>query len=103
MTSSASAPLRFVVLLTSVAVALLLLLTGVIAPASADDGLDEDAVTITSVYHEVVAGDTLWDIAAGFTPPGDDVRRTIHDIKVINDLGSSEIQVGQLLAIPVSF
>lgn len=101
MTISASAPLRFVVLLTALAVALLLLLTGP-APARAGDSAS-DAVVVTHVQHQVVAGDTLWEIAAGYTLPGDDVRVSIHRIKAANGLTSSEIHAGQVLVIPVDF
>ena len=99
MTISASTPLRVVVLLTSVAVALILLLTGAVA---ATDGSNGETVT-AHVEQEVRAGDTLWDIAAVYTEPGDDIRETIHDIRVANDLESSVIVVGQILAIPLEF
>jgi LysM repeat protein len=101
MTISASAPLRVVVLLTSVALALVLLLTGAVV-ASANDGTADSIVT-AHIEHEVVVGDTLWDIAAEYTTPGDDVRDTIHDIKVANQLPSSVIVTGQILSIPLDF
>jgi len=101
MTISASAPLRVVVLLTSVALALVLLLTGVVV-ASANDGTAASIVT-AHVEHQVVLGDTLWDIAAEYTAAGDDVRDTIHDIKVANELPSSVIVTGQILSIPLDF
>jgi len=101
MTISASAPLRVVVLLTSVALALVLLLTGVVV-ARANDGTAGSIVT-AHVEHQVVLGDTLWDIAAEYTAPGDDVRDTIHDIKVANELPSSVIVTGQILSIPLDF
>ncbi len=101
MTISASTPLRVVVLLTSVALALVLLLAGAVV-ARATDGTPVDTVT-ARVQQEVMAGDTLWDIAAVYTDPGDDVRETIHDIKVANDLESSAIVVGQMLVIPLEF
>ena len=101
MTISASTPLRVVVLLTSVALALVLLLTGAVV-AWADDASPTGAVT-AHVEQEVVPGDTLWEIAALYTDPGDDVRDTIYDIKIANDLESSEIMAGQILVIPVEF
>lgn len=101
MTISASTPLRVVVLLTSVALALTLLLTGVVV-ARATDGSMSETVT-PRLEQEVRAGDTLWDIAAVYTQPGDDVRHTIYDIKVANDLESSVVVVGQILVIPLEF
>ena len=101
MTISASAPLRFLVLLTSVALALVLLLTGAVV-ASANDGTVAPIVT-AHIEHQVVLGDTLWDIAAEYTVPGDDVRDTIHDIKAANQLPSSVIVTGQILSIPLDF
>jgi LysM repeat protein len=103
MTSSASTPLRFVVLLTSVVVALLLLLTGTVSARAGDETLASDAVVRASVHHQVVAGDSLWTIAEGYTVPGEDVRIVIHDIKVANGLDTSVIDVGQVLVIPVEF
>jgi LysM repeat protein len=97
MTISANAPARVVVLLITVAVVLVLLLaTGVgatVAGTAADDGY---------VTHRVVAGDTLWDIASGCTDPSEDVRRTVHEIRRINDLDGSLIVPGQVLRIPAS-
>ena len=101
MTNSASAPLRFVVLLTSLAVALLLLLTGPVL-ARTDDPTS-GAVVVTEVEHLVMEGDTLWGIASGYTLPGDDVRVFIHEIRATNGLENSEIYAGQVLRIPVEF
>jgi len=102
MTISAPAPLRSVVLLTAVAVALLLLLSGLVPP-TADAAATDESRVVATVQHEVKAGDTLWSIAMGFTPPGEDVRATIHEIKSTNQLDSSTIGVGDVLVIPVEF
>ena len=101
MTISASTLLRVVVLLTSVALALVLLLSGPVA-AGATNESTSGAVT-AHVEQEVRIGDTLWGIATAYTEPTADVRDTIHDIKVANDLASSEIIVGQILVIPLEF
>lgn len=106
MTISASAPLRVVVLLTSVALALVLLLTGAVVALANDRPANDgpaDSIVTAHVEHQVVLGDTLWDIAAEYTAPGDDVRDTIHDIKVANELPSSVIVTGQTLSIPLDF
>jgi LysM repeat protein len=100
MTISASTPLRVVVLLTSFALALLLLLTGAVV-ARATDG--SSSVVTPQAHHVVAPGDTLWDIAAIYTDPGDDVRDTIHDIRSVNGMTSSVILVDQVLVIPLEF
>jgi LysM repeat protein len=101
MTISASTPTRVVVLLTSICLALVLLLAGAKAAAASDDPVTP---TVTaSVQHTVVTGDTLWGIATVFTPPGDDVRETIHEIRRANDMADSVVRVGQVLVIPLEF
>lgn len=99
MTISASTPIRVMVLLTSIALALLLLLTGSVV-ARATDGSSVEGVT-PQVEYRVRAGDTLWEIAGDHTDPGDDVRNTISDIKTASGLESSVIVVGQVLVIPL--
>ena len=106
MTISASTPLRVVVLLTSVALALALLLTGAVVARANDGpvtGSASDLTVIAHIEHVVVGGDTLWDIAAAYTAPADDVRDTIFDIKAANNLESSVILTGQTLVIPLEF
>ena len=98
MTVTAITPARVVVLLTAIVMALVLLLA-LSADASADDSPVVVAATVT---HVVESGDTLWDIAAEHTPAGDDVRELVHDIKLVNDLDTSMIVVGQVLLVPVS-
>lgn len=101
MTISASTQQRVVVLLTSISLALVLLLAGAVVASAADDSASP---TVTpEVSHTVVAGDTLWDIAAVYTDPGDDVRDTIHDIRAVNGMPDSVVRVGQVLVIPLEF
>lgn len=106
MTISASTPLRVVVLLTSVALALVLLLTGAVVARANDGsvtGAASDQTVTARIEHVVVVGDTLWDIAAAYTTSADDVRDTIFDIKAANGLDSSVIVTGQTLVIPLEF
>lgn len=99
MTISANPSVRVVVLLITVAVVLVLLLaTGVGASVGASVPLE----SVEFVSHEVAVGDTLWDIAALHTPPSEDVRRTVHEIRLANDLEGSLILPGQILRIPVA-
>ena len=106
MTISASTPLRVVVLLTSVALALALLLTGAVVARANDGSVTASVSDLTAtahMEHVVVGGDTLWDIAAAYTAPADDIRETIFDIKAANNLESSVIVTGQTLVIPLEF
>jgi len=100
MTISANGRTRVVVLLTSVALALVLLLASAVVARADDPAIAVAGVEYVS--HTVRSGDTLWDIAADHTGSGDDVRDLIVDIKAVNRLGSSAITPGQVLRIPVS-
>lgn len=50
--------------------------------------------------HIVMQGDTLWDIAASVTEPGEDVRSTIAELRRLNALPTSSLDAGQVLLIP---
>ncbi|MCT4565177.1 MAG: LysM peptidoglycan-binding domain-containing protein [Maledivibacter sp.] len=54
-------------------------------------------------YIEVVvqSGDTVWDIARELSPKHKDVRRSIYEIGIINDLRSYDIFPGQVIRIPM--
>jgi nucleoid-associated protein YgaU len=54
------------------------------------------------VYREVVVQptDTLWDIAAAYTPAGKDVRNTIYQIRKLNKLDTAMVHPGQRLLLP---
>ena len=56
---------------------------------------------VATETHRVLAGDTLWDIAAEHTSSGDDVRKTVRLIKDLNDLSGGIIHPGQQLFVPV--
>jgi LysM repeat protein len=97
MTISVKSPVRAAVLLTTVAVVVVLLLANAFA---AEGQVAGDARGERAEYL-VVTGDTLWDIAAVYTPAGEDVRRTVVDIRRANGLSGSVIYPGQVLQIPV--
>jgi len=82
---------RFTVLVMVIVVALAFLL---VSGAQAGSQL-----RVTST-HVVGAGETLWDIAAEHTTPGDDVRSTLYDIREMNDLSGSVIVAGDELVVP---
>ena len=78
MTMPASTRIRVAVLLTSIVVALVLLLAGAVV-AEADDAAIS-AVPSAQVDYTVRSGDTLWDIACVYVAPGDDVRVLIERV-----------------------
>ena len=64
-------------------------------------GGSADAEAPTSVIEYVVApGDTLWEIAAGLTEPGGDVRPLISDIVELSGVENGIIFPGQILLLP---
>lgn len=80
------------------AMAVLALLTVLVIPfvARASGGQAEAPVLVT-----VRSGDTLWEIAGRFTPPGADRRPLIYEISRVNHLPAGGlIQPGQTLTIP---
>jgi LysM repeat protein len=85
-----SSSLRLLILLTGACIAFLLISGRV-------DASTPDAEPVT---YRVVAGDTLWDIASRRTGPTEDIRVVVAEIKHLNRLTTSSIQVGQQLLIP---
>lgn len=49
----------------------------------------------------VHAGDTLWSIASAHTPNDGDIETTIDRITAVNHLGTSPLQPGERLRIPL--
>ena len=90
-------PSRVLIVISTVVVALVLLLASSVQ-ATPELPVVDDTVTASYKVH---SGDNLWDIAAEHTPAGHDIRNTIERIKSFNNLESSMIQPGQLLEIPL--
>ncbi|MCJ7725825.1 MAG: LysM peptidoglycan-binding domain-containing protein [Acidimicrobiia bacterium] len=88
---------RVVVLLTAIVVLMVLLLANAVGASGTEAAGDP----VSYGSHQVVAGDTLWDIAADYTTPGEDVRRVVFDIQRLNDLEGSVILPGQVLRVPI--
>ena len=53
-------------------------------------------------YVTVMAGQTLWQLAAELDPAADP-RDVIYDVLQLNQLTSSQVQAGQRLAIPTAY
>jgi hypothetical protein len=94
MTISVHRPARIVALLTVVVVIVVLLLARGVGASTGDTAPDE------FISHQVAAGDTLWDIAARYAEPGDDIRKAVFTIRRANHLSGSIIVPGQELLIP---
>ncbi|WP_053957207.1 cell division suppressor protein YneA [Inediibacterium massiliense] len=56
---------------------------------------------IRYVEVHIKYGDTLWNLAKQFTPKNKDVRKTLHEISIINEMNSLEIYPGQIIKIPI--
>lgn len=52
--------------------------------------------------HVVAPGETLWQIAATITEPGEDVRDVVGDLVRLNALPDSSLLAGQTIVVPVS-
>jgi hypothetical protein len=90
MAISTKAPSRLLVLLATMAVALLLLANAV--AAGGDGGGSE--------RYRVHPGDDLWGIASSIAEPGDDVRRLVFEIRSDNELTDAALVPGQVLLVP---
>ena len=55
------------------------------------------------VYEEITVsqGDTIWSIANRYTPVSEDVRKTVYEIKKVNDCYDNVLYPGDVLLIPV--
>ncbi|MGH8959036.1 MAG: LysM peptidoglycan-binding domain-containing protein [Acidimicrobiia bacterium] len=52
-------------------------------------------------FHQVVAGETLWEIASDLDT-GRDLRAVISEIQHLNDLVTVNIRPGQVLVLPAA-
>lgn len=51
--------------------------------------------------HAVQPGETLWGYAEQVAERGDDLRDVVAHLQAINDLATAELQVGQIVLLPV--
>ena len=94
-------PSRVLIVISTVVVALVLLLASSVQATGELTELAE-IVQVHTAEYKVQSGDNLWDIAADHTPRGRDVWTTIESIKRMNEIQGSVIRPGQVLEIPLS-
>jgi LysM repeat protein len=86
-----TAPSRFLVIISTFVVALVLLLASSVMAAGPEPA---------TVDYRVRSGDTLWTIAEEVAPEDNDVRGVISEIRHLNELDSSMIIPGETLLVP---
>lgn len=62
-----------------------------------DNSTGSTGVPVTVVVEQ---GDTLWDLALRYGPPGTDARKTVCETRRANHLAASLIHPGDVLRIP---
>ena len=87
-----TAPSRFLVIISTFVVALVLLLASSVMAAGPEP---------ETADYRVRSGDTLWAIAEVVAEEGADIRGVIAEIRDLNELDSSLIVPGQTLLVPV--
>ena len=96
MLRQTTASSRVLVIISTIVVALVLLLPSAFGATPGQGG---EAATDAYVVRR---GDTWWEIAEDRTAAGQDIRGTIISIRRMNDLDSSMIQPGAVLVVPAS-
>lgn len=86
---------RFTVALT---IALLLICTALFAAFGGFKAYSKDTVDYT--LHTVDNRETIWSIAEQYCKKGQDVRKTVYEIKKTNGIQGNIISAGQTLKIP---
>lgn len=76
-------------------VAVLMVAVGGLATATRDAGPAAEVRIVT-----VAPGDTLYGLASGIAEPGK-IREAVAEIKQLNSMSSSSLQVGDRIALPL--
>ena len=97
MAQQTGARARALVIISTIAVFLVLLLASAVYAAGDDLATGDDPATTA---YRVRSGDTLWEIASDRGPVGGDVRKVVEIIRKVNGLETTIIHPGQLIEIP---
>lgn len=81
-----------------VALAMLLSLGVVLFGGRAVAGAPAEAVRVDT--YTVVAGESLWAIAAAYTAPHEDVRDVVGSLVALNGLAGAGLRAGQQILVP---
>ena len=54
-----------------------------------------------TIDYTIARGQTLWSIAKEYTPDNKDIRKTIHEIRELNNLTNATIYEGQTIKIKI--
>lgn len=63
--------------------------------------MSEASTINTPIEVEIVAGDTLWNLAATYNYYEEDLREVVYRIKTYNALDNGYLKVGQIVKIPM--
>ena len=83
-------------------IALLALTAGLYAVHNLPSNQLKDLLQRSYEIISVKDGDTLWTIAADYSQPGADLRKTVYQISQLNEISDHVIYPGDELLIPVS-
>lgn len=51
---------------------------------------------------EIINGDTLWMLALDYMPEEYDVRKMLYEIKMLNNMETSNVYPGDIIKIPIT-
>lgn len=82
-----------------VAIMMLVLVTG----SNTVLGINNASSLTKPVYAtiQIVSGDTLWDIASMYNQEGNDIRKFVYEICMLNEITADSIYPGQNILIPI--
>ena len=84
----------------AVFVALGLMLVAALVMLGSRAAADGPVSAVQVERHVVAPGETLWQVAAGITPRGHDVRDTVAELVRLNELPGAALQAGQVIVVP---
>ncbi|MFZ5966730.1 MAG: LysM peptidoglycan-binding domain-containing protein [Bacillota bacterium] len=87
---------RFVSTLTLILLMLFFSINAVFHFTVAEGGIEQRFVEM-----HIKEGDTIWKLAQKYTPEGEDIRKTIYEIGIANDMRTYDIYPGQVIKIPI--